>query len=237
MAYCTAGLLSLTALTVNASDMSIGVRGPTELQLDGRVTYSKTDKQSLTNNLIFKYWEGDKLGKWFFVNLPYKLVFSDGKFTNGSGDVSFGAGPRGAIGNFHLLPYVSLTLPNGEIGNQRCDANIGVFATYMSPTKTFEFDGSLEYRLTGNNNKNENPPNEISGGLLAGIRILDKLRAGIGITGLIKDNADYLLNLRLIPLRYTPSSSFHLEGIIDIGVDNKNIPKGISGGIIGRYNL
>lgn len=242
--YIIGGLMLLEAALfpniASASDIFLGVKGPTEMQLDGRVTYSssndkKGNLQTLTNNLILKYWDGDETGKWFFVNVPYKLVFSD-EFNNGIADVIIGGGLRGRIGNFHMLPYISLSLPTGEAGNRRYDTNIGVMATYLTTGQGFEVDGSLEHKVTGIDAAGLNPPNETSGGMVAGIRVVESIRLATGATGTVRNNGDYVLNSRTV-LRYTPSKALHFELVGDAGIASGNMPKGFNVGIIARYNF
>ncbi len=241
-----AGSLYLTTSMLNsyANDMFIGVRGPTNWQLDVRATYSENEKniETITNNLMLKYWDGNKLGKWFFVSVPYKFVDSLQGSNKGIGDITIGLGPRGRINYIHWFLYGALMLPTGAseekvpLGNGRLDIRTGVFATYLTGSKNFEIDGSLEYNFTGENRKNINPPNELSLGLLAGGKITEKIRFATGLTDLIKENGNFLLNSRSV-LRYTVSKGLHFELVIDKSIYKDSIPNGTSIGVFARYNF
>ncbi|HLC65617.1 MAG TPA: transporter [Candidatus Nanoarchaeia archaeon] len=238
------GLATALSGEAKAGDIFIGARGPTNWQLDGRVGYSRNEKgvEAVTNNLILKYWDGDSIGKWAFVNLPYKFVSSAGESDNGIGDVSIGAGPRGRIGDAHLLPYISLTLPTGDsrgkiaIGNGRYDTKIGVNATYLTQDKNLEIDASLDYNFSGENKKGANPPDEFSFGLLGGGKVTEKVRFATGIAGLVKEDGSHVVNSRSVA-RYTVSPSLHFEAVGEVGIQSRDIPRGVGGGIFARYNF
>lgn len=227
-----------------ASDVLIGVRGPTSFQADERVSYSKNEKslETLADNLILKYWTGDKLGFWSFVNLSYKHLVSPGSSNQGLGDTTWGLGPRGRINNLHWLLYGALTFPTGDsggkpaLGNGRYDPKLGLFLTYLTPNKKTEIDGLLEYNFTGKDGKGSNPPGELSAGLLVGGEMAKGLRLAAGVTSLVRTNADYLLNLRAV-MRYTFSPKLHLELLGDVGISSKNIPKSSGISVFGRYNF
>jgi len=128
--YFLLGSLFLTSLSIaKADDIFKGVRGPTKFQLDGRLTYSKNERniESLTNNFILKYWDGEgaDAGKFAFINLPYRLA----TFPNsnvGFGDITLGAGPRGKIQELNYVDSIAcysgtkkalkLYIDNGGIG-------------------------------------------------------------------------------------------------------------------------
>lgn len=235
------GALFLSPLgSAKADDIYKGVRGPTNFQIDERVQYSKNENniESLTNNFILKYWDGDKVGKFAFVSLPYKLVNSYNSSNQGFGDVTIGAGPRGKIKNLHYFLYGASTLPTGnsKLSNKRYDIKAGTFITYLTKDKKFEIDGALEYNFTGKNNSGINPSNELYFSVLSGGVINNKIRFATGITDLIKDNKDFALNSRSV-LRYTFSPRVHLEVVGDVGLKSKNIPKSNSLGIYLRYNF
>ena len=212
------GALALAALfpdIASAGDIFFGVRGPTDYQADARVVYSNKEDEknkekrvdAITNQFLFKYWDGDDLGKFMFVDIPYKLTYSSGELSHGLGNISAGIGPRGRAGSFNFISYLAL-----------------------------EIDGSLECKITGQSN-GKNPPNEIPAGLVVGGRIfIDEIRAAAGITALLKDNSDYLINSRAV-IRYMPSQAFHFELIGDAGIKNKNIPQNFSATLLMRYNL
>jgi len=222
-----------------ADDILKGVKGKTNWQMDERIAYSKSKDniETITNNLIIKYWGGDKIGKWGFINLPYKSVDSPNGNNNGLGDISVGIGPRGIIKNIHCLVYSGLTLPTGSseakipLGNGRYDVKFGGLFTYLTTNKTFEINAALEYNFTGENKSNINPPNEKYFGIIAGGKLTDNIRFATGITDLIKENKDYLANWRGV-IRYTLNPTTHFEAVGDIGLRSRNIEKGK---VIGIY--
>ena len=242
MSYLLAGTLALSlSNNAKADDIFKGIRGPTNFQADARLTYSKNERniESLTNNFILKYWDGEgaDAGKFAFINLPYRLA----TFPNsnvGFGDITLGAGPRGKIQELNYFLYGALTIPTGnsKLSNQRHDIRAGTFMTYLTKDKKFHIDGALEYNFTGKNNSGINPPNEFYSGILVGGVISDKIRVATGLTDLVKNNGDFMLNSRSV-FRYTFSPSMHFEFVGDVGIKNKNMPKFNSLGIFARYNF
>ncbi len=242
--YVSLVLATVFSSSAYADGILKGTRGPTNWQVDERVVYSKNEKdiETITNNLTLKYWNGDEFGGWGFVSVPYKIINSPEGFNNGLGDITVGIGPRGRINNLYWLSYGALTLPTGisegkvQLGTGRVDTKFGILITYLTSNKKFEVDGSFEYNVTRENKKGTNPPNETSIGLLSGGEIIPRVRVGVGITDLIRENGDFLLNFRYIS-RYTFSPQWHLELIVDKGVDSKTLPKGTSIGLSIRYNF
>ena len=231
------------ATAAGADDIFKGMRGPTNWQADGRVSYAQNEKgaTNVTNTAILKYWDGDGFGKWAFASVSYRFVAANNGQANGFGDITIGAGPRGRIGNLHQLFYGALTFPTGDsgfvpaLGNGRYDTRLGCFVTYLSPDKSFDIDGSVEYNITGTNHNDVNVPNEISAGAVAGIKVTDKIRTAAGITHLARDDASHT-SLRFVG-RYTHSSRIHFEALGDYGASAKNMPKANSLGLIMRYNF
>ncbi|MBI2129309.1 hypothetical protein HYU07_03645 [Candidatus Woesearchaeota archaeon] len=223
------GLCLMTALlsNVRADDIFKGLRGPTNWQLDERIAYSRNEKnvETVTNNLILKYWDGDEFGKFGFISLPYKFIDSTNLSENGLSDISIGAGPRGR------------TFPTGNkgLGNERYDLKTSILATYLTADKKYGLDGILEYAFTGENKKDINPPNETYLGLLAGRKITDKIRFATGPTSTVKDNGDYIANWRAV-IRYTVSPKLHFELVGDKGIDGHNIPESTGIGLYVRRN-
>ena len=239
-------VLTFTVPTIlHADDI---LKGPipkkSKFQLDTRFTYTRNEKgiTTLTNNIIGKYWEGDRLGKWVFINVPYKSVINDQESSNGFGDITVGVGPGGRINNLHILSYFALTFPTGDsnerpaLGNGRYDKKIGVVHTFLTNDKGFEIDTTVEYNLTGVNNKDINPPNEFYFGFIFGGKINERIRFATGLTDLVKANGDFLLNSRSV-LRYTFSPKIHLEALIDHGIQNHNVLKYDGLSLFLRYNL
>src|SRR3989344_7046130 len=165
IAGITLGFL-LPLQKASADDISKGMRGPTNWQLDSRVTFVENEQKTKTTagNLILKYWDGDKFGWWGFLNLLYKNVDALSSSSRGFGDISLGGGPRGRLNNFHWLSYVGLALPTGDdqskptLGNGRLDTKVGLLGTYLTSDKKYELDGILEHTFTGKNNSGVNPP-------------------------------------------------------------------------------
>jgi len=240
-AMCIAALFAGKA---RADDISRGIRGPTNWQADSRISYSENDLdiKTTTENLILKYWDGDEVGVFGFLNLPYKTIATPAGTSSGLGDISLGLGPRGRLGNFQFLSYAGFALPTGNdrekipFGNGRLDAKIGFAGTYLAGDKKYELDGIVERNFTGENNSGINPPDETYLGVLAGMAITEKIRFAGGPTGLMRDNGDFNLNLRTV-LRYTPSSQFHLELVLDNGIKEQNVPKSNGFGIYFRRNF
>jgi|SRR3989338_7994532 len=240
--YFLIGALYLATASLDivyADDFSKGARGPENRQLDVRTTYSVNEKdvETITNNVILKYWDGDEFGKFAFISIPYKFINSPKGSDNGIGDISLGLGPRGRIDNLHWFLYGSLTFPTGEagLGNKRDDAKAGALATCFIDEKRFEIDGILEHNFTGENNSGTNPPNETYAGFLVGRKVTKKTRAGIGLTELIKDNGDYITNWK-VALRYTASPKLHFELVGDKGIYSRNMSESTGIGLFTRYN-
>lgn len=228
----------ISPLKSKADDFLKGIKGPTNFQVDERVQYSKNDKniKALTNNLILKYWDGDDLGLFGFANIPYKQINDN----SGIGDFTIGLGPRAKVNDLHFLSYISLTFPTGDfnknLGNGRYDKKFGLFTTYLNKNSGYDINNVAEYNLTGKNEKGITPPNELYLSLFSGKEISDKLRIGLGLTDLIKENDDYDLRFRT-SARYTVSKFLHFELIGELPVSTKNMPKSKGVGIFMRYNF
>lgn len=71
--YLVALVVSLFAWRSVADDFFKGMRGPTLFQMDNRFSYINQDNdvESYGGNMILKYWDGQTLGKWAFVNLHH----------------------------------------------------------------------------------------------------------------------------------------------------------------------
>ncbi len=160
MNYATAGML-LAAAPASGQTIYSGVMGPTPRQLEERLTLSRNELgvESAVNNLILKYWDGKQIGKWFFINMPYKRL----EAAEGFGDLSLGGGPRFTLGNLHFFPYGGLTLRTGAdmISAERTDVKAGTFLTYLSASKGFEADAALDYNFTGSGAKIDCPKEHI----------------------------------------------------------------------------
>lgn len=241
------GALSLgifSSGSVYAADIFNGTRGPTNWQLDTRITYAKNENgvETIANNLILKYWDGENLGKWGFINLRCKSTYPSNESRNEIGKISIGMGPRGKIDNLYLTSYGALTSSIGNtdkgisLGSGQSDIKLGLLATYLISDKKYSVDGSLEYNFTGKDNKGINLPNQISAGLLGGGKVTDKIRLSTGLEGLIKEDGGYLLNSRTV-CKYTASQSLCFELVGDAGIDAKKIPKKNRVTFLTRYNF
>ncbi len=234
----------LFARDVYADDIFKGARGPLgkDWQADERTIYSSSgNTRQINNTFILKYWDGDTFGKWIFVNVPYKWVGSPEGSGHGFGDISVGAGPRGRVGDLHWISYAGLTFPSGEsggnikLGTGRYDKKVGLFVTYLFRNKLFQLEGAVEHNFTGRRNGLA-APDESYRGLLAGGKLTDKIRLVSGLTETHKENEDFLLNSRSV-IRYTVSPKLHFEVVGDIGLKNRNVPRGKSLGFYQRYNF
>ncbi len=238
--YAIAGLLCFHARG-SASDLFIGVKPPFLWQLDQRISYfrNEEDLERINEQITLKYWDGDQLGKWGFLHVPYQFVRKD-ETQHGFGDMSFGIGPRGKFSELHWFLYGGLKLPTGEaregLGSDSFDFKLGLFSTYLTENKKFEVDFSLEYLIGGEKRAGGNQPDELLSGFLIGAKITEKIRFGTGITATVKDYDAYLLNSRAV-LRYTFSPSLHTELVGDFGLESKDLSKGMGIGLFLRYNF
>lgn len=242
--YIAAALTLFTFNTIQADGIFRGVKGSTDFQIDNRLSYSSNSKgiETLTNNLILKYWDGDKLGLFGFANIPYGIANSPTSGSNGIKDITLGVGPRGTIGNLHFLSYISSTFPTGStdskpaLGNGRTDVKLGIAGTYFINNKSLELDAVVERNFTGNTPSGNNVPNEIYVGFMAGGEVLRDVRAGVGITHLDKDDNSKSTGI-FANFRYTISKYLHFElkGEKTIGTNNLPNNQGIMGII--RLNL
>lgn len=245
-AVIAAGMLSAIATVASADDIFKGVRGPTNWQLDERIAYAENDRdvQTATQTSIFKYWNGKEHGLWAFAALPYKAVSGPNGSVDGIGDLTFGAGPRGQTKHVHWFSYVGATLPTGAdgVGTDRRDLKCGAFFTYFGDAdkkpkdQPFEFDGSVEYTITGNNPSGMNPPDELAVGFVAGGRINDDVRLVGGLTSVLKDNGDSLMNARAV-FRYTWSPAVYMEIIADHTISAQRMPYADSITASVRWNI
>ncbi len=218
------------ALNVNAQSIFNGLRGPTEIQVDDRVSYSSREAQNgnkneqIGNNLILKYWDGKERGVFGFVNMPYKEIESGDQTSKGLGDVSFGIGPRfeRKVGENKLgiLSYAGASLNTGDekskpaLGTGRNDFKVGMLGTVLGNSGKYETDFAIDYTLT----EGQSVSDEINGGIVLGSRLNKNFRGAVGplfgykIDG--RNDGDYSLNGR-VNFRFTPSEDLgkkmHLE--------------------------
>jgi len=230
--------ITLAAAPATADDIFKGMRGPTNWQLDVRAAHNENDHSTTnTGTAILKYWDGDEFGKWFFANLNYKELNTRSTVTSGLSDVTIGGGPRGRMGNLHILPYGAVTIPSGsDVSSERTDTRAGILATYLAEHEAFEIDGSFERVWTGTNAKGFNAPDEYAAGAIVGGRTSQRTRLAGGIAGTFRDNGEYETRVRAV-WRGTRSKVEHLEIIVDIGLKAHGLPKHSGVTIIYRRNL
>lgn len=229
-----AGLAGLLSCNVNAQSVFTGLRGPTNLQVDDRVSYTEKESQKRVttratgNNLILKYFNGKEQGIFGFANIPYKSLKSGEKSSEGLGDIALGIGPRFetplANGKLGVLSYLGPVLPTGNknstlaLGTGRVDGKAGFFGTWLSNSKKYETDFALDYVKTENSKISD----DITGGIVLGGQVTPNLRFVAGPLFSYKEgganNGDYTFSGRA-NFRYTPSGNLgkrlHFEGWYD----------------------
>ena len=242
-----ATLLALSTFLASeayATNPFIGKRGPGLLQPDFRRTAIVNEKgKQVVYDGIVKCWTGNGnkkgLGVFGFLRGQYKQVNSKDGENSGWGAFLAGLGPRATLRNLHVLTYfaVKSSLADGNsripLDSGSLDEKLGLLATQMIGNYELDFLG--EYAWTGENAAGKNLPNEFNFGLVGGRGLGKDFRVVAGLTGLVKGNGDYLVNLRGV-LRYTFCPAVHGEVLIDEGAYGKNIPKGISFTALVRYN-
>ena len=238
-AALVAGTLALNA---NAQSVFNGMRGPTNFQLDDRVSYTDKEAQNgketetVGNNAILKYWNGTSRGVFAYLNVPYKQIKSGENESKGIGDIFAGAGPRGEVkigeGKLAVLSYLGASLPTGAtnsvpaLGTGRTDYKAGFFGTLTDKSKKYEADLALDYNLT----EGKEVSDEFSGGLVMGGRLTDNVRLVAGPLFNWKTNGknagEYTLSGRA-NIRYTPGGELgkkmHLELWLDRFLEGKGI--------------
>lgn len=252
------GALAL-AMNVNAQSVFTGLRGPTEFQLDDRVSYASKEAQNgkvtetSVNNLILKYWNGANNGVFAFANIPYKNIQSGDLESEGLGDVYWGMGPRlerkVGEGKLGILSYVGPSLATGDekskpaLGSGRNDWKAGFFGTLLSGSKKYEADFGLDYNLTQGSDVSD----ELSGGVVLGGRLTDNLRLVAGPVFNFKTNGDndgdYTLSGR-VNARLTPSGKLgklmHFEAWYDRFLDGEGVSTPKENNVVtlvARFNL
>jgi len=244
---------TLVALLLNAraDDFLIGTHGPTDWQLDDRITYSEKSLDNMKINTsahttVVKHWTGDKFG-WFGIGvLPYKHVRKNGEENSGFGDFTLKLGPRGYTefrdkSSFHWILNGGISFPTGDssskvnLGTGEFDTKLGFTTTYLSENKKSELTTSFEYTVP----EQKTRPDEIATGFIIGKQIGPKIRLGCGMTGLTKLNEqglDYSLNARVL-LRYNLSKKVHIQLLGETSVAEHNMPHGFTIGTFVRYNF
>lgn len=250
LTFLALGLLPLS-MQAKASDIFIGGRGPTNFQIDTRLSYTeKTDNKgnktaSFGDNEILKYWDGKEIGVFGFINGSAKSIDNGKEKSTGLGDLVLGIGPRGTAdlgkyGTLDWISYLGASLPTGDeklkpaLGNGRYDLKAGLFSTWLSKQKNWGVDFSSEYTRAGKVDGIKGK-DEINFGLLGERKLNDQFRLALGLVGKLKESPKENIqdwDLTVAPravLRYTPKNTkrWHLEliGDYDPGkVINKDLP-------------
>jgi hypothetical protein len=195
-----AGSMLLVPSNAHADDLYKGVRGPTPWQLDLRFGHSANEEESRSTALsVLKYWDGDEIGGWGFVALPYALVPK-----SGLSGFSIGGGLRGRIKNFHFLSYSKFTRSQGKY-----KSNIGAFFSTFSQDGKYEITGSVDYGINDHT---------LNAGFVAGGNITERIRLAPGFK-VTKNKEGYVVDNRWV-LRYTHSKKLHFEVLQDFGLGN-----------------
>jgi hypothetical protein len=215
--YVLAGGLVLTSSNAQADDLFKGVRGPTPWQLDIRYQHSRTEDDSKSTALsILKYWDGDKIGKWFFAVLPYEI-----RREGGFNSVSAGGGLRGRVDNLNWISYSSVSKTQDGF-----KGNVGAFFTLFFQDKEYEVTGSVDYGINDGT---------LNMGFVAGGNITDRIRLAPGFK-ISRNEGDYAVANRWA-FRYTFSRSAHFELLQDFGVKSEGNPKTVESVALMRYNF
>ncbi len=256
-------IIGIAALTValNASAQSVytGLRGPTDFQLDDRVSLThketQTGKISYTkaNNSILKYWNGTDKGVFAYANVPVKSIESEGDKSEGLGDIAVGVGPRFDVkvgeGKLGLLSYVGPVFNTGDVkekpalGTGRTDYKTGLFGTLVDGAKKYEADFSLDYTLTEGSKVSD----EINGGIVLGGRLNNNFRGVAGIVANYKSNGDNDGDNSIsgrVNIRYTPNGALGKKMHFELWYDRflsgtgKSAPSESDAvTLVGRFNL
>ena len=241
----------LAAQNSCADSIFRGMRGPTEWQGDVRVGISERENSkgktiSIVSNNILKYWDGDRVGKFGYLAVPFKHIDTGNSHNSGLGDISFGVGPRlrytNSFGEIQILSHVGLVAPTGDsdnkpsLGNDRFDFKSGFGLTYLTPGKKGEIDCALDYTMVNQ----EDISDDLSFGLLGVSKLGKNMRFGTGVIGNYKiggkSDGDYLLTSRTA-LRHIFSKKLHAEIWGDIDIAKKNLPSGFGITAMVRYNF
>ena len=241
-----------------AEDFLIGTRGPTPIQFDNGINYTRKETslnvtESFVNNNVIKYWTGKERGFFAIGSLPYKFLRQGVQSSEGLGDLTLKLGPRGTedlgnSGSFHWITAIGASIPLGDaqakptLGNGRTDFKGGFTTTWLDAAKNNECTTSFEYTkpLTFLNNKTVS--DEINAGCIVGRKLDETWRVGAGLRGTYRigepSDGEYVLKARAL-VRYTfpQNTMWHLELIGDKSVATKNMPDEVSGALLLRYNF
>ena len=253
------GLLGIASnlTSLRAEHPFRGAEGPTDFQLDNRLTLSeresgKLNNYSLENNSILKWWP--KNPSWIFAgaSIPYKYAESGAAQSEGIGDISLLLGPRFvhrySFGSLHYSIAGGVRLPTGDadakpsLGSGSIDYMLNAGFTYLTPDKQFNVDAAGVFTFAGKD-RNHRSDNVFTGAVLgAKPTSSSSLRAFAGpiVNYQLGGNNDgnYRVSLRT-GVRFTPVNTkrWHIEGWADNDIASCNTPEGISGTLVFRYNF
>ena len=244
--------------STKADDFLIGTRGPTPLQFDHGINYSRkettpTASESFVNSNVIKYWTGDKTGFFAIGSLPYKFLEQGVNESSGFGDLTLKLGPRGTedlgkYGSFHWIAAVGVSISLGDadtrpaLGTGRYDFKGGFTTTWLDKEKKKECTTAFEYTKPLTLYQGRAVSDEINTGFISGRKLNETWRVGAGLRGTFKlgepNDGDYVLKARALA-RYTfqQNKMWHLELIADRSIATKHMPDETSAGVLVRYNF
>ncbi|MDP6293229.1 MAG: hypothetical protein QGG83_00530 [Candidatus Woesearchaeota archaeon] len=162
-----AAIAATMALPVFGDGLTIGKKGPTNLQLQN-VTTHNVEKKSTSTNTAIKYWDKNK---WAIVSQPYVWT----KDKEGTGDLTILGGPRGDHGTLHYNSFAGMTVPTGKIGSDKPTVRAGVLATKTFLDNKCEVDVALQ-----GNFPLDNAPNSYKTSIVVGGNLSKTWKAGVG---------------------------------------------------------
>jgi len=245
-------------LETKADDFLIGTRGPTPIQFDHGINYTRRETaQGVSDNWIqsnvVKFWTGKELGFFAIGALPYKFLGANGAESSGLGDLTLKLGPRGTFdlgkqGSFHWITAAGASFPVGDattrpaLGTGRYDFKGGFTTTWLDTAKKNEVTTAFEYTKPVALYQDRNASDELNTGFILGSKLNETWRVGAGLRGILKvgepSDGDYILKARALA-RYTfpHNKMWHLELITDKSIATKNMSDETMGAVLVRYNF
>lgn len=234
--------------SVNAQSIFNGLRGPTNFQIDNRISYSSIESlaeeknETFVINNLLKYWDGNDKGIFAFANFSNSYTSLQESIDKNLKSLSLGIGPRFRIDlknlTLNCLSYFGPVINFDD--EKRIDYQAGLLGTFLDNNGIYQVDFSLTYYF---NNVKELSDRLSVGFVLGGI-INENFRlvGGPVFNYQIRGNNDGdFISLFRSNLRYTPSNNLgekiHLELIVDNQFrGNVNNSQTTSSAII-RYNF
>ena len=257
----SAALLATTLLSplqTKADDFLIGTRGPTPIQFDHGINYTRRETtQGASDNWVqsnvLKYWTGKELGFFVIGALPYKFLEANGVESRGFGDLTLKLGPRGTFdlgkqGSLHWITAAGASVPLGDpttktaLGTGRYDFKGGFTTTWLDTKKRNEVTTAFEYTKPVTLYQDRAVADEINAGFIVGRKLNETWRVGAGLRGTYKvgepSARNYLLKVRAL-VRYTfpQNKMWHLEFIADRSIATKNMSQETMCAVLARYNF